>query len=83
MAASKDSLSVDFVEPHWRFTVHPQTLGWWVAEIHDLDECQRQPDVLIAPLSHMEGENKVVVAGSALEQAISAQGLVRKASNDQ
>ena len=67
--ASSRCLSVDFREFSWRLSVHLQAPGWWVAEIHDLEECRAYPEVYIAPMVHQEGEDKLAVAGEALMRA--------------
>ena len=69
--AGEDSMSILFPERNWRLTVHRQGGQWggWVAEVHDLSECERHPEVYIGPVAHAESADRFSAVAKALRKA--------------
>jgi hypothetical protein len=69
IAISDYSMSVQFADPHWRLGVHLRVAGHWIAEVHDLDERVKNPDVYIGPIAHAEDPDRLTAIRNALINA--------------
>jgi len=68
-AGEDQPVSLLFTKLNWRLTIHRQGRWGWVAEVHDLNECEKHPEVFISPMSHIEGTDRWAVVSTALREA--------------